>query len=1141
MARVGNQTNNRLKMAMLVCCAAVIMCPLFSVDTWAQGGNILFGDKNSKISHHLLRLHNDYTIHIQTKSPVTYEPIEQAIRVYDGSVVIDATAAGDAAMLVVALEALGLRSPSVVGRMVSGVFPIESIPELDNVAELNYVRPALCAVGTGSVTSQGDTALLAEMARDDFGVDGNGLTLGTLSDSYDCLGGAPGDVATNDLPGGVTVLQELAPCNGTDEGRAMMQIIHDLAPGCDQAFHSAFLGQADFAGGIVELATVANCDIICDDVFYFAEPFFQDGVIAQAVDQVVGMGVPYFSLAGNHGRESYEAIYRASGTTPPNLPASCGSADAHDFDPGPGVDIYQQITIPGNTRIRFSFQWDQPFFAVSGAPGCQNDMDIYIFDDPPTTPLAGSADNNIGNDAVEVFTITNGGVVARNYNVVLVHCDPAGTPAPGRIKYIVLVNGNVGGFTPNEWGTQSSTIYGHMNSALGTAVGAAFYADTPEYGTSPPVQEDFSSAGNTPILFDIAGNPANIVRDRPHFCAVDGVNNTFFGWEDTENDGWLNFFGTSAAAPHAAAVAALLMEAVPGLTPAQVYTALENSAIDMDVPGYDNDTGWGLIQATGAICEFDTDPPDITCPADLVLECNNGNSGVDGDDPMILAWLASVTADDECGPPMVTNNAPTTFPLGETTVTFTAEDDAGNVSSCTAKVTVEDTTAPSITCPGDVTVECSDFCGTPWDDPQLSAFFAGVSASDVCCAVNVTNDAPACFPLGTTTVTFTATDCVGNADSCTADVTVEDTTPPEITVTLNRDRLWPPNHKMVDIYATVEVTDVCCEFPTFVLTSATSDEPDNGKGDGNTINDIQDADIGTADTHIKLRSERQGGGDGRVYTIVYTASDCVGNTTDATVEVHVPHDHSGWAFASMGFAASGVEFEPGAKQIVLVIPSKEAEHEVDLNGQEILTAEAFDATALELTRVYVGNTKSVVVPERSLEVDNNTDGLTDVAVYYAVKPINSILGSSEGIDGPIGLHYVSEHGTDYLVPDIFALGEPVPVIPVIEIPRERAGAAEEPGNDTPSVTALRSAYPNPFNPSTTIPFTLVNQERVLLRIYDARGKLVRLLKNDVMPAGSHEVVWDGRDNSGNQMATGVYFVRFVAGSYEMTKKVVMLK
>jgi hypothetical protein len=146
--------------------------------------------------------------------------------------------------------------------------------------------------------------------------------------------------------------------------------------------------------------------------------------------------------------------------------------------------------------------------------------------------------------------------------------------------------------------------------------------------------------------------------------------------------------------------------------------------------------------------------------------------------------------------------------------------------------------------------------------------------------------------------------------------------------------------------------------------------------------------------------------------------------------------------------------------------------------------------------------------------------------------------------GAIGLHYASSDGADYLVSNIFQLGEPVPLVPPIVIRRteEPVGGEPEPEIfETPNVTALLDVHPNPFNPTTTIPFHLVAQERVSLRIYDAQGKLVRTLVDEVLPAGATEVIWDGRDNSGTQVGTGVYFIRFVAGRDVMTKKVVMIK
>ncbi|MCH5375212.1 MAG: hypothetical protein JJ992_14670, partial [Planctomycetes bacterium] len=335
-----------------------------------------------------------------------------------------------------------------------------------------------------------------------------------------------------------------------------------------------------------------------------------------------------------------------------------------------------------------------------------------------------------------------------------------------------------------------------------------------------------------------------------------------------------------------------------------------------------------------------------------------------------------------------------------------------------------DPDAPILTCPGPITVECADVCGTPADDPQLAEWWASLSIVDCDPDPDVSHDAPPCFPLGTTTVTWTVTDGNGNASQCSSDVTVVDNTPPDITVNLNRYVLWPPNHKMADIHATVDVTDACCENPTFRLVSATSNEPDNGKGDGNTINDI----VIVSDTHLRLRSERSGKGEGRIYTLTYEVEDCAGNTTLAVAEVRVPHDHAGWACASTGFGTATVGFEPTVDQFVLVVRSTPAEYETAADGSQVLIREAFDARTIDLSQAYVGNLKGVVLPGEKMEIDNNGDGLKDLALFYPAGAVNMLIVESTPTEegriaddtdyGTIGLHFTGMDGVDYLVPNI---------------------------------------------------------------------------------------------------------------------------
>ena len=212
---------------------------------------------------------------------------------------------------------------------------------------------------------------------------------------------------------------------------------------------------------------------------------------------------------------------------------------------------------------------------------------------------------------------------------------------PGLLKYVIF-NSSI---TINEYDTASGTAYGHSNAAGAEAVAAAFFADTPEFGTDPALVESFSSAGGVPIIFDVFSNRLSVpeIREKPEITAPDGTNTTFFGQRINDNDNFPNFFGTSAAAPHAAATAALILEADPSLLPAEVYDALEQTALDMDDPstagfdsGFDFVTGYGFIQADEAL--------DVIVPA--CLGDFNGDRLVDNDD---LGMFAAVFGRGNCG------------------------------------------------------------------------------------------------------------------------------------------------------------------------------------------------------------------------------------------------------------------------------------------------------------------------------------------------------------------------------------------------------------------------------------------------------------------------------------------------------------
>jgi len=220
------------------------------------------------------------------------------------------------------------------------------------------------------------------------------------------------------------------------------------------------------------------------------------------------------------------------------------------------------------------------------------------------------------------------------------------------------------------------------------------------------------------------------------------------------------------------------------------------------------------------------------------------------------------------------------------------------MASASQTITVIDNTPPSITCPPSIIVDA------PVGTCSAQVSFT-VTANDNCSVPTVVSSpaSDSVFPVGTTTVVSTATDAAGNSQSCSFTVTVKDVTPPVITTNGQTITLWPPNHK----YATVKVTDLVasasdlCDpsvnINSVQIAKVTSDEPENSDGDGNTINDIV---IAADCKSVQLRSERKGGGNGRVYTITFKVTDSSGNVSTATAKVTVPQSQNGLAVVDDG-------------------------------------------------------------------------------------------------------------------------------------------------------------------------------------------------------------------------------------------------
>ncbi|MGH7138499.1 MAG: S8 family serine peptidase, partial [Pirellulales bacterium] len=368
-------------------------------------------------------------------------------------------------------------------------------------------------------------------------------------------------------------------------------------------FATSGAGIAQFAQNITALWQ-DGANVIVDDEYYTAEPMFQDGKVAQAVDNAVSHGVAYFSSAGNYGTQGFDSQWRAGPVVSTNSVMLSGN-DAEPFPGGtsfnfssvPGVvDNAQSITLQPGATLNLALDWDSPS-ASAGGIGTPNVLGAYLFDATLSGEVAG-ADSAIGKDAVGHFTYTNSNTKATNYDLMIVL---ESGPAPTEIKY-VIVTSNYGSVTINDYATDSSTLFGHANAAGAVAIGAADYTATPAFGASPAKLEAFSSVGGTPILFDTSGNryPTPQIRQHPDFVAPDGVETTFFEGTPKGPNQLPQFFGTSAAAPSAAAVAALMLQADPALTPQMIHDTLATTAIAMSTTST-NSAGAGLIDASAAV------------------------------------------------------------------------------------------------------------------------------------------------------------------------------------------------------------------------------------------------------------------------------------------------------------------------------------------------------------------------------------------------------------------------------------------------------------------------------------------------------------------------------------------------------------
>ncbi len=647
---------------------------------------------------------------------------------------------------------------------IEGFAPLGKVNALSGIEGLGTIGQTLKPTTySGDTTSQG-----VEFQRvDDVlerGVDGEGITVGVLSDSYDgaseaVTGGpiathAEDDIESGDLPGPgnpdgntqpIVVIEDYVSDDATDEGRAMLQIVHDVAPKAKLCFATAFSGDVGFANNIRALADrdgPCKADVIVDDVGYFNEPFFSDGVVSAAVDDVKAAGVSYFSSAGNSGDQNawrsavkltpaadVDRVGFDSGLDFSDVDPALYAGGVQDMDPGPDTDLGQTLAF-GAAGGLIDVQWNDPqdvngpdlsdpIFEDSGTLDADNTEDgvdftftatpdevgktlLFTADGDPTgtvdlildvtTPSgeelgpidtggspeflpytveeAGDYTINVagfggatGDFTVEVSEIVAPSTTTTDFNVLLFDMDgnylgavgddntltgqpnevfglpgppdffpevqmvlAKATPDPTPVTEIAYINnGDI--YTKEYFDPTAPATYGHPTAAGANGVAAydPFRPYVSEYYTSP--------GGALKFYFNRNGqrlkNPQT--RMKPDIASTDRGNTTFFVADDLrDDDTFPNFGGTSAAAPHAAAIAALMLDQAGGpgsLTPDEVKSTLKATAFKHDLdPFFATGTSGSIrVSAKGAPGdERDATPASMDDPN--FFRVRNGNA-----------------------------------------------------------------------------------------------------------------------------------------------------------------------------------------------------------------------------------------------------------------------------------------------------------------------------------------------------------------------------------------------------------------------------------------------------------------------------------------------------------------------------------
>jgi PKD repeat protein len=419
------------------------------------------------------------------------------------------------------------------------------------VRSINEVIPPV--VNAGTALTEGDTIHNTVNVRSLYGYTGAGIKIGVISDGVTSLAKS---VNCGDLPGNVNVLS----AGSGDEGTAMLEIIHDMVPDATLYFHDAGWDTVQFNAAIDALQS-RGCTVIVDDISWVSEPFFEDGEIASHVSSLVNNPanpLVYVSAAGNTARHHYQGDFFPDGTT-----------NFTDFSRGSGPVKSLNVNLPVQSTVWIILEWNDRFGHSA------NDYDLFL-SESQSGDLARSVDTQSGTqDPVEFIAYKNNGISTKTAKIDV-------SKYNGDTRTLELyIYPFYGAFVYPDNIVAADSIFGHPAVPGVISTGAVYWG-------TPTVIEPFSSRGPVTISY-----PSPVIRHKPDITGVDGVSVSGAGGFPSP------FYGTSAAAPHVAAVAAQIWGEHPLLSPQDIRKALYNSGVDLGLPGSDTTFGFGRADALG--------------------------------------------------------------------------------------------------------------------------------------------------------------------------------------------------------------------------------------------------------------------------------------------------------------------------------------------------------------------------------------------------------------------------------------------------------------------------------------------------------------------------------------------------------------